>query len=96
MAIFTILTFPTHEHGLSFLFITSSLITLINVLSFLDSLLRQGKKRETQSKRIKLPSAQGLRELTKFEGTQSINPPSPLIPRSGLRVPKTTVIVDNS
>ena len=95
MAIFTILTFPTHEHGLSFHFITSSLISLINVLSFLGSLLRQGKKRETQSKRIKLP-AQGLRELTKFEGTQSINPPSPLIPRSGLRVPKTTVIVDNS
>ena len=31
MAIFTILIFPTQEHGISFHFFTSSLISLINV-----------------------------------------------------------------
>ena len=32
MAIFTILTFPAQEHGISFHFFESSLISLINVL----------------------------------------------------------------
>ena len=32
MAIFTILIFPIHEHGISFHFFTSSLISLIKVL----------------------------------------------------------------
>ena len=32
MAIFTIFILPTHEHGMSFSFFMSSLITLINVL----------------------------------------------------------------
>ena len=32
MAIFTILIFPTKEHGISFHFFASSLISLINVL----------------------------------------------------------------
>jgi len=32
MAIFTILIFPTQEHGMSFHFFTSSLISLFNIL----------------------------------------------------------------
>ena len=34
MAIFTIIIFPTQEHGISFHFFPSSLISLINVLYF--------------------------------------------------------------
>ena len=35
LAIFTMLIFPTQEHGISFHFFTSSLISLMDVLEFL-------------------------------------------------------------